>query len=98
MTTPNQNELSGVLIDADIELTVATICESCGIETALIVEMVDYAILEPEGNDINEWVFSGESLRRVTTVIRLQSDLGVNMAGAALALDLMAELEVLRRK
>ena len=98
MTTQNHNELSCTLIDADIELTIAAICESCGVETAVIVEMVDYAILEPDGNDINEWVFSGESLRRVTTVIRLQSDLGVNMAGAALALDLMEELEILRRK
>jgi chaperone modulatory protein CbpM len=35
-------------------------------------------------------------VQRVQTAIRLQQDLGVNLAGAALALDLLEELQELR--
>jgi chaperone modulatory protein CbpM len=37
-------------------------------------------------------------VRRVRLVVRLQRDLGVNLAGAALVLELMSELELLRAR
>lgn len=44
---------------------------------------------------ITLWRFSGKSLRRARSAHRLQRDLGLNLAGIALVLDLMDELEVL---
>jgi len=37
-------------------------------------------------------------VRRVRCALRLESDLGVNLAGAALALDLLEELNRLRAR
>jgi chaperone modulatory protein CbpM len=42
------------------------------------------------------WRFSGESMVRARSALRLQRDLGINMAGIALVLDLMEEFESLR--
>ena len=60
-----------------------------------IVELVDEGILEPRGRDVLHWRFSGSSLQRARTVRHLQQDLRINIAGAALALDLMDEIEEL---
>ncbi|HEB87225.1 MAG TPA: hypothetical protein ENI68_09475, partial [Gammaproteobacteria bacterium] len=50
------------------------------------------------GNVRTGWCFSGPSLRRARIAVHLQQDLGVNLVGAALVLDLMEELESLRRQ
>ena len=48
--------------------------------------------------DATEWHFSGAALRRVRRALRLERDLELNLAGVALALDLMDELEQLRNE
>jgi chaperone modulatory protein CbpM len=60
--------------------------------------MIEFGIIEPRGESAAKWQFSGGCLWRVTTVVRLQRDLEVNLAGAALALDLIEEVRELRRQ
>jgi chaperone modulatory protein CbpM len=48
--------------------------------------------------DASEWRFSGAALRRARIALRLERDLGVNLPGVALALDLLEELQRLRRE
>jgi len=55
-------------------------------------------VLWPDGREPHRWRFTGTHLRRATVAIRLQRDLGVNLAGAALALQLLDELEVLQAR
>jgi chaperone modulatory protein CbpM len=68
------------------------------VEIQTIATLVSEGILEPRGNDVEHWQFSVGSLRRVKTVIHLQRDLGVNLAGAALALDLLDRIAELERR
>ena len=90
--------IEGVLWDEHSLVSLTEVCSHCGVQTEVVREMVTYGIIEPLGDDDSQWRFTGTSLRRVTTVIRLQRDLGVNLAGAALALDLMDELAEYRRR
>jgi len=39
------------------------------------------------------WRFSADSLRKAQTAMRLQRDLNINLAGTALALDLLQQIE-----
>ena len=55
----------------------------------LINQMVQEGVLEPVGGSREQWRFGVSSIRRVRTAVRLQRDLGVNLAGAALALELL---------
>jgi chaperone modulatory protein CbpM len=60
--------------------------------------MVDEGILDPLGPRPAAWRFQVVSLRRVRVTRTLQQELGVNTPGAALALDLLEELEELRAR
>jgi chaperone modulatory protein CbpM len=85
----------GTVIEDDA-LTLGQLCRACGVHADWIISLVEESIIEPQGEDARLWRFSGESLVRARSALRLQSDLGVNLAGIALILDLMEELENLR--
>ena len=90
--------MTGTLIDDDRLFTLADICRSCSVPAEMINDMIEYGIIEPSGDTAAQWRFAGGCLWRVTTVVRLQHDLEVNLAGAALALDLIEEVRELRRQ
>ena len=85
-----------VLEDSDL-ITLADLCRSCTVKTETISMLVAEGILDPMGKSVEQWQFSVASLRRVKTVIHLQRDLGVNLAGAALALELLDQIAKLKR-
>ncbi|MDD4906552.1 MAG: chaperone modulator CbpM [Methylobacter tundripaludum] len=86
---------TGTVIEDD-SLTLEQLCHACGVHADWVISLVEESIIEPEGDDMHLWRFSGTCLVRVRSALRLQHDLGVNLAGIALALDLMEELENLR--
>ncbi len=90
-----QPQPGGVVLE---ELTLAEIGRACAVHVECIVDLVDEGVLEPLGRDPQCWRFSGAHLRRATVALRLRRDLGVNLAGAALALQLLDELEALRAR
>ena len=57
-----------------------------------ILALTEEGVIEPIGEDQTHWHFPGHCLRRVRIVQRMESDLGLNLAGAALALELELEL------
>jgi chaperone modulatory protein CbpM len=85
-----------VLEESDL-VSLADLCRSCTVETQTVATLVAEGILDPMGGDAEHWRFPVGSLRRVKTVIHLQRDLGINLAGAALALDLLDRITELER-
>ncbi|MFA7388007.1 MAG: chaperone modulator CbpM [Thiohalobacteraceae bacterium] len=81
-----------------LELTLVEFCEACGVQTEYLLEMVEQGLVEPQGPTPAAWRFDASALERARTGLRLQRDLDLNLAGAALALDLLDELRVLRRR
>ena len=92
------NLLSGEVLEEDVELTLADLCRACQLSAEQIFQLVDEGLLEPRGHSPRQWRFHGRSVRQVRCVMRLERDLGVNLAGAALALDLLEELQRLRTR
>jgi chaperone modulatory protein CbpM len=90
--------LSGDLLDEELELTLAELCRACRLPAEQLIELVDEGIIEPLGRTAAQWRFQGTSVRRVRCAIQLRHDLGVNWPGAALALDLLDEIESLRAR
>jgi len=86
-----------VLDDRDL-VTLTDLCRSCTLETETVSLLVEEGILDPLGEDPDLWRFSVSSLKRVKTVIHLQRDLGVNLPGAALALELLDQIVELKRR
>lgn len=98
MAKQSANPIKSEVVETRERLSLSELCQTCCVHADRIVELVDEGILEPKGSEAREWRFTRVSIFRVRTVHRLQEDLGVNLAGIALALDLMDELEALRTR
>jgi len=85
-------------LDQDMRVALAELCAVCGVSAELVLDLVDEGILEPVDYDRRGPVFTAVALRRVQQVRRLQRDLGVNRAGAGLAVELLEEVRYLRRR
>jgi chaperone modulatory protein CbpM len=96
-----QTELSAIIIDEQNALTLSELSRACAVQTGYIIELVDEGLLTPEAAEEHEpqrWRFTGTQMRRARVALRLQHDLGVNLAGVALALQLLDEVEMLRTR
>jgi chaperone modulatory protein CbpM len=90
--------LTGILLDEQAELSLHDLCRACSTSTEWVIELVDEGVLEPIGHEQVHWRFSGPSLLRARAAMRMQRDLQINLAGVALALDLMEEIEAMRER
>ena len=91
-------QVCGLILEDQTELSLDDLCRACAAQAGRIVELVDEGLLTPAGSAPGEWRFTGVHLHRARVALRLESDLGVNLAGAALALELLDELDALRER
>ncbi|RDI41812.1 chaperone modulator CbpM [Aquicella lusitana] len=83
---------------SDTPVSLEEICEICNISADFIQDLIEYEIVHPEGELPEEWQFDLDELQRIKTALRLQRDLEVNLAGVAVVLDLLDEMERLRAR
>jgi chaperone modulatory protein CbpM len=86
---------SVLLLDEAHEITLAELTRSCRVHTEWIMELVEEGVLEPLQPGGPQWRFSATSVVRVQKAHRLQRDLGVNLPGIALALQLLERIDAL---
>jgi chaperone modulatory protein CbpM len=98
MSDSDSQALSGQILDEETEITLIQLCRSCDVRGELIEAMVEQGILEPSGRRGRHWCFPPSSLRRTRITMHLQRDLGVNLAGAALALELLDRIDALNAR
>jgi chaperone modulatory protein CbpM len=94
----NEKVLTGILLDERIELTLHDLSQACSSSTEWVIELVEEGVLEPIGREQVQWRFPGTCLPRARAAMHLQTDLGVNLAGVALALDMLDEIDELRAR
>jgi len=87
---------NGLIIDEKVTFSLTDISQACYKKEQWVIELVDEGIIEPCEKETTEMCFSGVSFQRALIVKRLQNDLSVNLAGAALALELIDEIKDLR--
>jgi chaperone modulatory protein CbpM len=98
MSNEYEAMIEGQLIDNGTEITLVQLCRSCAVESELVERLVAEGILEPTRQEGTMLYFPQSSMKRTQVVVRLRSDLGVNLAGAALALELLDRIEELRAR
>lgn len=94
--------LQGELLAEDSLLSLEQLCRSCATPEEHILLLVEEGIIEPQnpavGNASEHWHFHWRSVSRVRTTARLQKDLGLNLAGVGLALELLERIAILERR
>lgn len=101
MTERDQREpeaLAAEPLDQREPVTLGELCERCQVSAEAVREMVLEGLVEPLETDSSRWRFAPTSMLRVWRALRLQRDLELNLAGAALAVELLEELQDLRRR
>lgn len=98
MKTIKQIIFSDVIVGEDWQLTVTEFHERYHVTEDVLLDMLEEGLFHPRKVDQEILYLDLKALQRIRSAWRLQRDLGVNLPGAALALDLMQELEELRKE
>jgi chaperone modulatory protein CbpM len=92
------SDLVGVVLDERVTVTFTELIQICGSDDEVVRLLVAEGVLRPLGARPEEWRFSGVEIRRARRALRLQRDLDLNLAGTALAIDLLDEVDALRAR
>ncbi len=80
------------------QLTLEGLAACAGVHPARIEYFVEYGLLEPIARTGTQWLFDTACLARLRMIERLRRDLGANLAGIAVILDLLDRLTTLQRE
>lgn len=79
--------------------TLNEICERCGTQSEIIIEMVEYGIVSPvTPQPTSHWQFDISALVRLHRAQRLRRDLELDLPGLALSLELLDEIDGLKKQ
>jgi chaperone modulatory protein CbpM len=98
MMATNLSVLQCQVVEEEVQMTLADLCRVCDAERELVLQLVEHGVIEPLGSAPQSWVFTGASLQRTRTALRLLRDLELNLPGAALAVDLLEQIARLQRE
>ena len=98
MTRSDSDPPRVLVVEEELRLTLVELCQASQVPEPEIRAWVIEGVLEPTGTSPEEWRFAGSSLRRALMALRLSRDLEVNLAGIALALDLLDEITALKSR
>ncbi|MBL3529598.1 MAG: MerR family transcriptional regulator [gamma proteobacterium endosymbiont of Lamellibrachia anaximandri] len=87
--------LTGELLQ-DYCLTLQQLCHSAATEPEFALELVEYEVLEPQGQRAINWRFQAGDLARLQRAQRLMHDFELNLSGLALVMRLLDEVAELR--
>ena len=88
--------LTGTIIDEESFCTAHEVCNICNTTIDKLRAMVNEGVVEPRGMSPEIWRFNSTDISKIRITVRLQRDLQINLAGCALALELLEEIEELR--
>jgi len=87
-----------IVVEEEIVFSLSDLCRAAGASPAQVLGLVDEGVLEPSGSAPQQWAFAGRSLRTTRAALRLNADLALGTAGAALVLELLEEIDALRAR
>ena len=90
--------MTGEILSDENKLALRDICQRCGLPETTVRAYVEEGVIEVQGDDVARWRFSEVTVVRALKAHRLQRDLRLNAAGAALALDLMEQIDELKSR
>jgi chaperone modulatory protein CbpM len=74
------------------------LARDAGLHPALVRRLVALGVVDPVGGTGAAPLFSGDAATRLVRAARLRRDLGLNYAGAVLAIELLARIDELEAR
>ncbi len=79
-------------------IAAAEFCRLCRLDLDAVIELADLGLVSPRGYSPQEWQLPAAALPRLAMAGRLMRDLGINVSGAALAVELLEAQRTLERQ
>lgn len=79
-------------------LTLEDLASAAGLHPELVDVFVRHQLVEPIANTGSRPLFSTSSVERLERILRIRHDLGVNLAGVGVILELMERTQHLQRE
>lgn len=98
MPEKRKASIQAEIVTDTVTCTMEDLCASCGADADWIATIVEHGIIEPIGDNRNEWRFTSISVVRAAKARRLERDLDLNVSGIAVVLDLLDEIERLKTR
>lgn len=89
---------TGYIVEETTIFTLGELSRACGQPAEWILSLVSEGVIDPLQGEPSGWRFRGECLRQIRIIRRLEADLGLNVEGAALVLNLLDEVDALRQR
>jgi len=96
MSTQGLTVSVGCIVEEEGPLSVEDLCRLCAVEREFILELSEEGVLETQPS--TQLHFTGRSLQRVRLAGRLRRDLGINVAGVALVIELLERIDLLEQQ
>lgn len=93
-----ENILIGVLIEETTTSSFVEVCHHYNIPQELLIEMVEHGLFPNQPTQIEQIALDQKALRRIESAFRLHKDLGINLPGVTLAIELLDEIERMRNE
>jgi chaperone modulatory protein CbpM len=98
---PAETKQTVIVLDEE-EISLAELSRTCRVHAEWVMELVHEGVIEPRGVAVSaqtpQWRFAATTIVRVQKARRLQHDLGVNLPGVALALELLDRIDALESR
>ena len=79
-------------------LSLTELSQSVRVSNETVMTIVDCGIVEPRGEQPEQWLFEPQMVKLIQRACRLQRDLELDWPAVALALDLIEDLHRLREE
>ena len=79
-------------------LTLEALAAAVGLHPGVVEQFVTYGLLEPVTTGEAVVCFDAKAVLRLLTICRLREDLGINLPGVAVVLDLLERIDRLKRE
>jgi chaperone modulatory protein CbpM len=79
-------------------IAASEICRLCSLELDAVIELAELGLVSPRGYAPEQWQLPAAALPRLAVAGRLMHDLGINVSGAALAVELLEAQRDLERR
>lgn len=89
------SNISVTIINDNNPLTLAELCRAIRVENALILQFIEYHIIQPTGSSAENWQFDHINLKRARLARNFYYECEVNLAGIGLLLDMLERIETL---
>lgn len=86
------------VVEQNTQYSIHQFCEICKIDPDVVTKLIREGVIQPHESSTETWVFTQRTVTRFKRAYRLQRDLDLNLAGVALSVDLLEEIDQLREE